>query len=90
MSIGLATLWFGSMLGRVPLDEQTTIGYLLMWPLLLIVPVCSAAGLRLAWEAVQGRPNASWLPRLLAVAALAANGLAIAWFAGALSRIFGT
>ncbi len=90
LAIGLATLWFGNMLGRVPLDEQSTFGYLLMLPLLLIVPVFSAAGVRLAWEAVKGRADGAWLPRLLALAALAANGLAVARFGSALLRIFGS
>lgn len=88
MAIGLATLWFGNMLGRVPLDEQSTFGYLLMMPMLLIVPVFSAAGLRLAWEAV--RRQGVGLPRLLALAAMAANGLAMLRFGSALVRIFGT
>ncbi|HEY5928857.1 MAG TPA: hypothetical protein VIU02_00965, partial [Burkholderiales bacterium] len=38
LAIGAATLWFGNMLSRVPLDNQATFGYLLMLPLLLIVP----------------------------------------------------
>jgi hypothetical protein len=32
--IGAGTLWFGNMLGRVPLDQHATIGYLLMLPML--------------------------------------------------------
>lgn len=88
MAIGLATLWFGNMLGRVPLDEQSTFGYLLMLPMLLIVPVFSAAGLRLAWEALKGQ--GPWLPRLLALAAMVANVLALTRFGGALLRIFST
>jgi len=55
LAIGLATLWFGNMLGRVPLDSQSTFGYLLMLPLLLVVPAFSAAGLRLAWLALRAR-----------------------------------
>ncbi|MEO8166466.1 MAG: hypothetical protein ABI619_13830 [Betaproteobacteria bacterium] len=88
LAIGLATLWFGNMLGRVPLDDQSTLGYLLMLPMLLIVPVFSAAGLRLAWVAWGG---ASTGPRwmLAVLVAVAANGLALARFATALARIFG-
>ena len=44
LAIGLATLWFANMLGRVPLDSNSTFGYLLMLPLLLVVPAFSAAG----------------------------------------------
>ena len=49
LAIGAATLWFGNMLNRVPLDQHATLSYLLMLPLLLIVPAFSGAGLRLAW-----------------------------------------
>jgi hypothetical protein len=49
LAIGAATLWFGNMLNRVPLDQHATLSYLLMLPLLLIVPAFSAAGMRLAW-----------------------------------------
>src|SRR3954468_17547321 len=62
LAIGLATWWFGNMMGRVPLDGQSTLGYLLMLPLLLIVPAFSAAGIRLAWLAwSRGRPLRSCL-----------------------------
>ena len=88
VAIGLATLWFGNMLGRVPLDSQSTFGYLLMLPLLLVVPAFSAAGLRLAWLALRGTPPMRWLIGTLALAATVANGLAIAGFGTALMRIF--
>ena len=88
LAIGLATLWFGNMLGRVPLDGHSTLGYLLMLPLLLIVPAFSAAGIRLAWLAWwRGRPLRS-LFSVLALAAMATNLLAVAKFSTALLRIF--
>jgi hypothetical protein len=88
LAIGLATLWFGNMLGRVPLDAHSTLGYLLMLPLLFIVPAFSATGIRLAWLTwSRGRPLRSWLSTL-ALAAIAANLLALAKFASALVRIF--
>jgi hypothetical protein len=86
--IGLATLWFANMLARVPLDSQSTFGYLLMLPLLLIVPTFSVAGLRLSWLALQGRGTMRWILGSIALAAIAANGLAIAGFGTALWRIF--
>jgi len=92
LAIGAATLWFGNMLNRVPLDQHaTTLSYLLMLPLLLIVPAFSAAGLRLAWLAWFGAHGATRL--LIAVvllAAVTANLLAIARFGIALLRIFGS
>lgn len=88
--IGAATLWFGNMLNRVPLDDHAALGYLLMLPLLLIVPTFSAAGLRLAWLALSLRAGPMRL--LIAAAALAAallNIQAIVRFVQALMRIFG-
>jgi hypothetical protein len=76
------------MLERVPLDRHSTLGYLLMLPLLLIVPAFSAAGIRLAWLAWgHGNPRRS-LYSVLALVAMAANVLALAGFASALFRIF--
>jgi hypothetical protein len=90
LAIGLGTLWFANMLGRVPLDGQATFGYLLMVPLLLIVPAFSAAGLRLSWLALHGSENSSkWIIGTIVLAATAANGSAIAGFGTALLRIFG-
>jgi hypothetical protein len=86
-AIGLATLWFANMLGRVPLDGHSTLGYLLMLPLLLIVPAFSATGIRLAFVAWHSRPLRS-LYSVLALAAMAANLVALAGFASALLRIF--
>jgi hypothetical protein len=89
LAIGLGTRWFADMLGRVPLDDQTTFGYLLMLPLLLIVPAFSAAGLRLAWLAYAGRESSSkYAVVALTVSAAIVNWLAIADFAQALWRIF--
>ena len=89
LAIGLGTRWFADMLGRVPLDNQTTFGYLLMLPLLLIVPAFSAAGLRLAWLAYAGRESSSKSVIVaLTVSAAMLNWLAIADFAQALWRIF--
>ena len=89
LAIGLGTRWFADMLGRVPLDNQTTFGYLLMLPLLLIVPTFSAAGLRLAWLAYAGRESSSKSVIVaLTVSAAMVNWLAIADFAQALWRIF--
>ena len=88
LAIGAATLWFGSMLNRVPLDQHATLSYLLMLPLLLVVPAFSAAGLRLAWLAWFGAQGARMLIAILVLAAVAANLLAIARFGSALLRIF--
>lgn len=91
VAIGAATLWFGNMLNRVPLDDHATLGYLLMLPLLLIVPAFSTAGLRLAWLGLARR--AGPLNLLIAAMALAGallNLLAIVRFAQALMRIFGS
>lgn len=91
LAIGLGTLWFANMLGRVPLDGNSTFGYLLMLPLLLIVPVFSAAGLRLSWLALRGGQNMSrWIIGTIVLAATAANVFAIAGFGTALLRIFGS
>jgi hypothetical protein len=87
-AIGLGTLWFANMLGRVPLDAHSTLGYLLMLPLLLIVPAFSAAGLRLCWLALQVCGRLRWMIRMLVLAAVAANAWAIALFVRALWRIF--
>jgi hypothetical protein len=90
LAIGLGTRWFAGMLGRVPLDSHATFAYLLMLPLLLIVPAFSAAGLRLAWLAYAGRESSSkYAVVALAVSAAIANWLAIAGFVKALWRIFG-
>ena len=90
LAIGLGTLWFANMLGRVPLDSHTTFGYLLMLPLLLIVPTFSVAGLRLSWLALRGSQNMSrWIIGMIVLAATAANIFAIAGFGTALLRIFG-
>lgn len=88
LAIGLATLWFANMLGRVPLDAQSTFGYLLMLPLLLIVPAFSAAGLRLSWLALRGGARPRWIIGTIVVAAMLANVFAIADFGTALLRIF--
>jgi hypothetical protein len=89
LAIGAATLWFGNMLNRVPLDQHATLSYLLMLPLLLVVPAFSAAGLRLAWLAWFGAQGARMLIAILVLAAVAANLLAIWRFGSALLRIFG-
>ncbi len=90
LAIGVATLWFGNMLNRVPLDQHATLGYLLMLPLLLTVPAFSAAGLRLAWLAWFGSQRTmKLLIVVVLLAAVTANFLAIARFGTALLRIFG-
>jgi len=90
LAIGAATLWFGNMLNRVPLDQHATLSYLLMLPLLLVVPAFSAAGLRLAWLAWFGAQGATRiLIAIVVLAAVAANLLAIVRFGSALLRIFG-
>lgn len=79
------------MLNRVPLDQHATLSYLLMLPMLLIVPAFSAAGLRLAWLSWFGAKGASRIfIALVLLAAVAANLLAIARFGKALLRIFGS
>jgi hypothetical protein len=88
LAIGLATLWFANMLGRVPLDAQATFGYLLMLPLLLIVPAFSAAGLRLSWLALRGGGPMRWVIGAIVLAAMATNIFALAGFGTALLRIF--
>ena len=88
LAIGLATLWFANMLGRVPLDSNSTFGYLLMLPLLLVVPAFSAAGLRLSWLALRGAGAMKWIIGTIILAAMVANGFAIAGFGIALWRIF--
>ena len=89
LAIGAATLWFGNMLSRVPLDEQATFGYLLMLPLLLIVPAFSLAGVRLAWAAFGNRASeARTLVVIVALTAAVFNALAILRFGSALLRIF--
>jgi hypothetical protein len=89
LAIGAATAWFGGMLGRVPLDSHSTIGYLLMMPLLLIVPAFSLAALRLGWSAWNDRATtARAMVAVLAGCALVLNLLALARFASAIARIF--
>ena len=89
LAIGAATLWFGNMLSRVPLDNQATFGYLLMLPLLLIVPAFSLAALRLAWAAFGNKQTDSRpLVIVVVLAAVAFNLLAIGRFGSALLRIF--
>jgi hypothetical protein len=91
IAIGAATAWFGSMLGRVPLDALSTLGYLLMLPLLLIVPAFSLAALRLAWAAWNNPLAQPRTAILLAVlVALGLNVLALVRFAFAIGRIFST
>ena len=91
LAIGAATLWFGNMLNRVPLDQHATLSYLLMLPLLLIVPAFSAAGLRLAWLAWFGAQGPMRMViAIVVLAAVMANLLAIARFGTALLRIFGS
>jgi len=88
LAIGLATLWFANMLGRVPLDSNSTLAYLLMLPLLLIVPAFSATGLRLSWLALRGHGATTWIIGTLVLAAATLNGWAITGFGTALWRIF--
>lgn len=90
VAIGAATLWFGNMLNRVPLDDHATIGYLLMLPLLLIVPTFSVAGLRLAWLGfVRHSGPMSLLIALAALGGALLNLQAVLRFVQALMRIFG-
>lgn len=89
LALGAATLWFGNMLSRVPLDDHATFGYLLMLPLLLIVPAFSLAGLRLSGAALGNRQTESrTLVVVVALTAVAFNLLAMVRFGSALWRIF--
>lgn len=89
LTIGAATLWFGNMLSRVPLDQHATFGYLLMLPLLLIVPAFSLAGIRLAWAAYGNRQTeARTLIVIVALTAAVFNMLAVMRFGSSLLRIF--
>ena len=89
LAIGAGTLWFGNMLSRVPLDQQSNFGYLLMLPLLLIVPTFSLAGLKLSWAAFHNRQTESrTLIVVVALSAAAFNLLAMGRFGSALWRIF--
>ncbi|MGQ0579289.1 MAG: hypothetical protein ACT4PQ_10325 [Betaproteobacteria bacterium] len=91
LAIGAVTLWFGNMLNRVPLDGHATLGYLLMLPLLLIVPAFSAAGLRLAWLSwLRAQRATRLLIAIVLLAAVTTNLLAIVRFGSALLRIFGS
>ncbi len=91
LAIGVATLWFANMLNRVPLDQFATLNYLLMLPLLLIVPAFSAAGLRLAWLAWFAPNDAMRMVLAIVLAtAVAANLYAMIRFLTALLRIFGS
>ena len=90
LAIGAATLWFGNILNRVPLDQHATLSYLLMLPLLLIVPAFSAAGMRLAWLSWCGAQGATRvLVAIVVLAAVTANLFAMWRFGTALLRIFG-
>lgn len=89
LAIGAATLWFGNMLSRVPLNDHATFGYLLMLPLLLIVPAFSLAGLRLSWAAFGNKQSESrTLVVVVTLTAVAFNLLAMVRFGSALWRIF--
>jgi cation transport ATPase len=89
LALGAGTLWFGNMLSRVPLDEQSTFSYLLMLPLLLIVPAFSLAALKLSWTAFSNRTtDARTLVLVVALTAAAFNLLAMGRFGSALWRIF--
>ena len=88
LAIGLATLWFGNMMGRVPLDAQSSFSYLLMLPLLLIVPAFSLAAMRLSWLALTTPSVQRSVIAAVALAAMLANALAIVRLADALWRIF--
>jgi len=89
LAIGAGTLWFGNMLSRVPLDQNSTFGYLLMLPLLLVVPAFSLAALKLSWAAL-GNANTESRTLVVVVALTAGvfNLLAIGRFGSALWRIF--
>lgn len=91
LALGAGTLWFGNMLSRVPLDQHATFSYLLMLPLLLIVPAFSLAGLRLAWTAYGNRSaEARALVVMVSLTAALCNLVAIVRFCDALVRIFST
>jgi hypothetical protein len=89
LAIGAGTLWFGNMLSRVPLDQHSTFGYLLMLPLLLIMPAFSLAALKLSWAALgNAKTESRTLVVVVALTAGVFNLLAVGRFGGALWRIF--
>lgn len=90
LAIGIGGNWYADTLQRVPLDNHSTFGFVLMLPFLLIVPAFSAAGLRLAWLSYSRRETSvKFLVVAMAVSAAVANWVALAGFVRALGRIFG-
>jgi hypothetical protein len=89
LTIGLGGTLYSSMLQRMAPDQSAALGYVLMLPFLLIVPVFSAAGLRLAWLAYAGRESSvKHLVVALSVSAAIANWIALVGFFRGLWRLF--
>ncbi|MEQ1881504.1 MAG: hypothetical protein ABL878_11090 [Burkholderiales bacterium] len=88
--IGLGGTLYAGMLQRMAPDQSAALGYVLMLPFLLIVPVFSAAGLRLAWLAyVRRESSVKYLVVAISVSAAIANWIALVGFFRGLWRIFG-
>jgi hypothetical protein len=87
--IGFAGIWYSGMLGRLPLDRQSAFAFMLLLPMLLIVPAFSLAALRLAWSAWRNRSApARPIVMFAALGAAFVNLLALGRFAATLTRIF--
>ena len=78
-----------ALYARYELGLLAALGYVLMLPFLLIVPVFSAAGLRLAWLAYAGRESSvKYLVVATSVGAAIMNWIALVGFVGGVWKMF--